>query len=1383
MPPSTAITAAFASAGAVLGVLAGYACQLHLYAFTAFGVVLGVSVTASIAHVAMGMLFGSFVVRPLYVHSLNMLLLAAALTMLLIPAAAINSDAFTPYGMNNPITFTDNRILYNSDCLTWPSGNAALFAPDPAPGIATCIDLAGDPSAPETCPDTSDGCFRNDYQWHQTHCCICGGGVPAPSTPGPTKGSVAIGFAWHPATNMQRVLVDIVSLQSTGGNASKECGGNDMGNASDWGDGDHEHCSYTYRNFQQQRSFPFFPKGHACSWEDSSYGSNNNGGLCSSSYGTLLEVDVFSAPSAESATLVNLLLIPLYLLAAILFATAFPHDTGVRAPDYFAAFRAPKEHTAGTASHRNDRVSIDHVVKRFGPKTAVNDVTATMREGEVFALLGHNGAGKSTLFQMLAGNLTMTDGSASVYGHDTELDTASVRRISGLCSQDDVLWPQLSGTEHVELYLALRGQASGQEAVTKVLEELNLTDVAVNPVSTYSGGMKRRLSVALSCIGDSVKVLFFDEPTTGLDPINGRLVWQLLQRAKKGRIVILTTHSMEEAELLADRIGVMNNGELRAYGTPIYLKTSLGGNTDRFRTRVTLADGASAGKLESEFRALAPDSRLVSTATKGETVVVMGVGQRGLENVENLFAWLNDSPLVDRWRVFNMTLEDVFTLVGGRDHDTSTNASPTCACFGRCCRCYMGKEETDLEAAPIDLRAANAAVANMITVTAPATATDQVLAVIAKNVLLLFRGSWKSLLVIFVICVLPIVVIDHFLGTLSGNDGGGDGDFGAIMLTCGFGIAPSLILPWLVVVAVQDNAGGLLELMVLQGLRIRNHVIGLFGYTFFITFVANLSILAVFAITGAPMIIHQSAGGFFLLLFAMAVASIWTAAVAVLLTSVFRSTGMAAGVTGFFTIMLMTAALTLVMIKTLISSSRCDINNDNDNDNGQTYNDDDGFFSPRRKYPVALNLAPYFGYFRALVLIGNTGNTGCDDRSTTDGKAAAGLGLTLVQAVVFFALGLFIYARRVANRVLLPKTAKTTASMGDTAPLLGSTGSLNRISQSSDKTGATIGRFEATRKVYTTGGTSKVALKGLDLAVPRGQFLGVLGPNGAGKSTAFNIMGGLLSATSGDAFVNGRSVTYDCEGARQHLGECPQFPRLWGDLTVFDHLGLYAALRGLPSPYSFSGAKRAEARTVIKILATVMQLGGASLHKPAKALSGGMKRRLSLAIALTGCPPLTVLDEPTTGLDPITRRDVWDLLAQLQQKDENACVISTHSMEEADTLCNRIAIISRGELRVSGTQEELKRQFGTGFTVTLTVTDPNYDVEALLTEKIDKDAAVKTRTGRVCSCHVPKEVELARLFRALCDADAAGHLQDWLVSETTLEDVFIRVVQQHEEQA
>ena len=115
-------------------------------------------------------------------------------------------------------------------------------------------------------------------------------------------------------------------------------------------------------------------------------------------------------------------------------------------------------------------------------------------------------------------------------------------------------------------------------------------------------------------------------------------------------------------------------------------------------------------------------------------------------------------------------------------------------------------------------------------------------------------------------------------------------------------------------------------------------------------------------------------------------------------------------------------------------------------------------------------------------------------------------------------------------------------------------------------------------------------------------------------------------------------------------------------------------------------------------------------------------------------------------------------------------------------MCDRIAIITRGELRVSGTQEQLKRQFGTGFTVQLTVTDPNYDVENFLTENIDKNAAVKTRTGRVCDCHVPGEVELARLFMALFEADTAGHLQDWLVSETTLEDLFIRVVGQHEEQ-
>eukprot|EP00041_Stephanoeca_diplocostata_P038347 m.1503790 g.1503790 ORF g.1503790 m.1503790 type:complete len:277 (+) comp25208_c0_seq15:2694-3524(+) len=223
----------------------------------------------------------------------------------------------------------------------------------------------------------------------------------------------------------------------------------------------------------------------------------------------------------------------------------------------------------------------------------------------------------------------------------------------------------------------------------------------------------------------------------------------------------------------------------------------------------------------------------------------------------------------------------------------------------------------------------------------------------------------------------------------------------------------------------------------------------------------------------------------------------------------------------------------------------------------------------------------------------------------------------------------------------------------------------------------------------------------------------MLGPNGAGKSTAFNIATGLLTSTSGDVFVNENSVAQHRTAACRDVGACPQFPRLWGDLTVRDHLGVFVALRGLPSPFSFNRRTRALGQHAVEVLATAMQIGGPALEKHSSALSGGMRRRLSLAISLIGAPPLLILDEPTTGLDPITRRDVWELL-QKMNNDSRSCVISTHSMEEADTLCSRIAIMTRGKLRVVDAQDRLKTRFGSGYTVMLSASAETFDVPALL---------------------------------------------------------------------
>eukprot|EP00340_Litonotus_pictus_P000459 CAMPEP_0170514168 /NCGR_PEP_ID=MMETSP0209-20121228/708_1 /TAXON_ID=665100 ORGANISM="Litonotus pictus, Strain P1" /NCGR_SAMPLE_ID=MMETSP0209 /ASSEMBLY_ACC=CAM_ASM_000301 /LENGTH=1106 /DNA_ID=CAMNT_0010798131 /DNA_START=1 /DNA_END=3321 /DNA_ORIENTATION=+ len=196
-------------------------------------------------------------------------------------------------------------------------------------------------------------------------------------------------------------------------------------------------------------------------------------------------------------------------------------------------------------------------------------------QDEVFTIIGHNGAGKTTLINMLTGNIKPTEGSAKVYGLDLLED--NVEQMVGLCPQHDILWEELTAEEHVILYSHLRNIKPElvNHMVKKYLKSVNLDNQQKNEVRTYSGGMKRRLSILLCTIGEP-KVVFLDEPTTGLDPVNKRFIWRMVQDIKQGRSVILTTHAMEEAEFLSDRIGVIKEGVFKTIGTSIELKETYG---------------------------------------------------------------------------------------------------------------------------------------------------------------------------------------------------------------------------------------------------------------------------------------------------------------------------------------------------------------------------------------------------------------------------------------------------------------------------------------------------------------------------------------------------------------------------------------------------------------------------------------------------------------------------------------------------------------------------------------------------------------------------------------------------------------------------------------
>lgn len=196
-------------------------------------------------------------------------------------------------------------------------------------------------------------------------------------------------------------------------------------------------------------------------------------------------------------------------------------------------------------------------------------------ENEVFTIIGHNGAGKTTLINLLTGNIKPTNGSALLYGLNLLED--DVEQIIGLCPQHDILWDELTAEEHVIIYCYLRGinPIYIDKFIKHYLKSVNLDVQKNNEISTFSGGMKRRLSILLCTIGEP-KVIFLDEPTTGLDPVNKRYIWKMVQSIKANRSIILTTHAMEEAEFLSDRIGVIKEGRFKSIGSSLMLKSKYG---------------------------------------------------------------------------------------------------------------------------------------------------------------------------------------------------------------------------------------------------------------------------------------------------------------------------------------------------------------------------------------------------------------------------------------------------------------------------------------------------------------------------------------------------------------------------------------------------------------------------------------------------------------------------------------------------------------------------------------------------------------------------------------------------------------------------------------
>ena len=222
---------------------------------------------------------------------------------------------------------------------------------------------------------------------------------------------------------------------------------------------------------------------------------------------------------------------------------------------------------------KNIAIQMTDLTKKYGEKTAVDHLNLTVQEGEMFSLLGVNGAGKTTTIRMLSCLSTPTSGEALVFGHDVTKEADTVKSLVGISTQDTAVAEKLTVEENLRFMAEIFGKK--KEDADRVIQTFGLAEVRNKKAKTLSGGWKRRLSIAMAVIGDP-KILFLDEPTLGLDVLARRELWKIIEEIKKNTTIILTTHYMEEAEALSDRIGIMINGRLVRLGTLAELEEETG---------------------------------------------------------------------------------------------------------------------------------------------------------------------------------------------------------------------------------------------------------------------------------------------------------------------------------------------------------------------------------------------------------------------------------------------------------------------------------------------------------------------------------------------------------------------------------------------------------------------------------------------------------------------------------------------------------------------------------------------------------------------------------------------------------------------------------------
>uniref|UniRef100_A0A8C2MH63 ATP-binding cassette, sub-family A member 3 n=1 Tax=Cricetulus griseus TaxID=10029 RepID=A0A8C2MH63_CRIGR len=919
--------------------------------------------------------------------------------------------------------------------------------------------------------------------------------------------------------------------------------------------------------------------------------------------------------------------------------------------EYFEA--EPEDLVAG--------IKIKHLSKVFQvgnkDKVGIRDLTLNLYEGQITVLLGHNGAGKTTTMSMLTGLFPPTSGHAYIHGYEISQDMIQIRKSLGLCPQHDVLFDNLTVAEHLYFYAQLKGMSLQKcpEEVKQMLHILSLEDKRDLRSKFLSGGMKRKLSIGIALIAGS-KVLMLDEPTSGMDAVSRRAIWDLLQQQKNDRTILLTTHFMDEADLLGDRIAILAKGELQCCGSSLFLKQKYGAGYHMTLVKEPHCNPEGISQLIHHH---VPNAMLESHAGAELSFILP---KESTHRFESLFAKLEKKQKelgIASFGASVTTMEEVF-LRGRKGFDIALNLLIAMAFL--------------------------ASTFSILAVSERAVQAKHIQFVSGVHVATFWLSALLWDLISFLIPSLLLLVVFQAFDVQAFTRDGHLADLLLLLMLYGWAIIPLMYLTSFFFSAASTAYTRLTIFNILSGIA-----------TFIVVTIMRIPAVKLEELS-------RTLDHVFLVLpnhcVGMAVSSFyenyetrryctssWVAASYCKKYNIQYQENFYAwstpGVGKFVTSMAVSGCIYLTLLF-LIETN------------------------------LLWRLRTFICAFQrrwTLAELQNRTSVLPEDQDVADER----------------------------SRVLVP----SLDSMLDT-PLI-----INELS-----------------KVYDQR-APLLAVDRISLAVQKGECFGLLGFNGAGKTTTFKMLTGEETITSGDAFVGGYSISSEIGKVRQRMGYCPQFDALLDHMTGREMLVMYARLRGIP--------ERLISACVENTLRGLLLEPHA--NKLVKTYSGGNKRKLSTAIALIGEPAVIFLDEPSTGMDPVARRLLWDTVARARESGK-AIVITSHSMEECEALCTRLAIMVQGQFKCLGSPQHLKSKFGSGYSLQAKVRSEGKQ-EVLEEFKAFVDltfpgSILEDEHQDMVHYHLPGcDLSWAKVFGILEKAKEKYGVDDYSVSQISLEQVFL----------